>query len=100
MQALGTEVPPEMSGMAGFGDFQRTLDTLLRAVPETGYLTGAKFTAADVYMGAQIGWGVQFGSIPKTPAVEAYLGRIQSRRGYIRAKELDDAAGPEFAPGA
>lgn len=100
IQALGTEVPPEMSGMAGFGDFQRTLDTLLGAVPETGYLAGAKFTAADVYMGAQIGWGVQFGSIPKTPAVEAYLERIQSRRGYIRAKELDDAAGPEFGPGA
>ncbi|WP_291199535.1 glutathione S-transferase family protein [Hyphomonas sp.] len=97
-QALGMDVPPDKSAMAGFGDFQRTLETLLGAVPETGYLAGPKFTAADVYVGAQIGWGVQFGSIPKTPAVEAYLGRIQSRRGAIRANELDDAAGAEYGP--
>ena len=99
MQAIGADVPADKSAMAGFGDFRRTLDTLLGAVPETGFLTGTKFTAADVYVGAQIGWGVQFGSIPKTPAVEAYLGRIQSRRGYIRANELDNAAGAEFGPG-
>jgi len=98
-QALGIEVPPDKSAMAGFGDFQRTLDALLGAVPETGYLAGPKFSAADVYVGAQIGWGVQFSSIPKTPAVEAYLGRIQSRRGAIRANELDDAAGAEYGPG-
>jgi len=99
-RALGMDVPPDKSAMAGFGDFQRTLDTLLGAIPETGYLAGPKFTAADVYVGAQIGWGVQFGSIPKTPAVEAYLGRIQSRRGAIRANELDDAAGAEYGPGS
>lgn len=43
-------------------------------------------------MGSQISWGNQFGSIPKTPRVEAYLGRLHSRHGYIRASELDDAA--------
>jgi len=99
MQAIGAEVPADKSAMAGHGDFRRTLDTLLGAVPETGYLAGAKFTAADVYAGAQIGWGVQFGSIPKTPAVEAYLARIQSRRAYIRANELDNAAGADYGPG-
>jgi len=36
MQALGAEVPPDKSAMAGFGDFQRSLDTLLGAVPERG----------------------------------------------------------------
>ncbi|MFN7164559.1 MAG: glutathione S-transferase family protein [Hyphomonas sp.] len=98
MRALSLEVPAEKSAMAGFGDFERTLHVLLNAVPEEGYLLGPKFSALDVYMGSQIMWGAQFGSVPKTPAVEAYLGRILSRRGAIRATELDDAAGAEYGP--
>jgi len=97
-RALGVDVSPEKSAMAGYGDFDRTLKALLGAVPETGYLLGEKFTALDVYLGAQIGWGVQFGSVPKTPEVEAYLGRIQSRRGYVRASEIDNAAAAEYGP--
>ncbi|HRK66855.1 MAG TPA: glutathione binding-like protein, partial [Hyphomonas sp.] len=87
------------SAMAGFGDLDRTLKTLLSLVPKEGYLAGPKFSAADVYTGAQIGWGVQFGSIPKTPEVEAYLARIQSRRGFIRSSEISNAAGAEYGPG-
>lgn len=97
-RALGIEVPSEKSAMAGFGDFDRTLKTLLSLVPKEGYIAGPKFTAADVYAGAQIGWGVQFGSIPKTPDVEAYLGRIQTRRAFIRSSELNDAAVAEYGP--
>lgn len=99
IQALGIDMPSDKSAMAGFGDFDRTLKTLLSLVPEEGYLAGPKFTAADVYTGAQIGWGVQFGSIPKTPEVEAYLGRIQSRRGFIRSNEISNAAVAEYGPG-
>ncbi len=97
-RALGVEMAPENAAMAGYGDFDRTLEVLLNAVPETGYLLGPQFTALDVYMGSQIMWGHQFGSIPATPRVEAYLGRIQSRPGYIRASELDNAAMAEFGP--
>ena len=99
MRALGAEVPPDKSAMAGFGDFDRALTTLLSFVPEAGYIAGPKFTAADVYVGSQIGWGAQFGSIPKTPQVEAYLARIQSRRGYIRSSEISNAAAAQYGPG-
>jgi glutathione S-transferase len=97
-RALGVDVPADKSQMAGYGDFERALGVLVSAVPKEGYLLGDKFSALDVYMGAQIGWGVQFGSVPKTPQVEAYLGRIQSRRAFIRASELDEAAGAEYGP--
>jgi len=97
-RSLNVEVSPETSGMVGYGDFDRTLDALLSAVPDEGYLLGPKFSALDVYLGSQISWGSQFGSIPKTLRVEAYLGRLQSRRGYIRASELDDAAMATYGP--
>ncbi|MEQ9505021.1 MAG: glutathione S-transferase family protein [Hyphomonas sp.] len=99
MHALGTEVPPDKTAMAGFGDFARTLDVLVGAVPEEGYLLGPKFSALDVYMGSQILWGVQFGQIPPSPSVETYVARIQSRRGFIRANEADNSATAEYAPG-
>ena len=98
-KSLGFEVTQDMSRMAGYGDFDRTLGVLNSIVPKAGYLLGDKFSALDVYLGAQIGWGVQFGSIPKSPEVEAYIERIQSRRAFIRALEIDTAAGAEYGPG-
>ncbi len=91
-QSLAVSVPAEKSGMVGYGDFERARDVLISAVPEKGYLLGPKFTALDVYMGSQISWGTQFGSISRTPRVEAYLERVLTRRAYIRASELDNAA--------
>lgn len=97
-KSLGVEVTPEKSGFVGFGDYERPLKALLGIVPKEGYLLGEKFTALDVYLGGQIGWGLQFGSVPKTPEVEAYVSRIQARRGFVRAAELDNAAMAEFGP--
>jgi glutathione S-transferase len=97
-RALGVTVPEGMTAMAGYGEFDRALDVLTGAVPEEGFMLGEKFSALDVYFGSHVGWAVDFGSVPRTPKIEAYLARIRSRRGYIRATELDDAAGAEFGP--
>ena len=65
------------------------------AVAHGPYICGEQFTAADVYVGAQIGWGMMFGTIEKRPAFEDYFGRLQSRPAAIRANELDDALTPK-----
>lgn len=96
--ALGVDVSPEQSRMAGYGTFERALDVLLSLVPETGYMLGGKFSALDVYAGSHIGWAIQFGSVPATPKVSAYLERIQSRPAALRAAALDDAASAEYGP--
>lgn len=98
--ALGIQVTPEQSRMAGYGTFERALDVLLSLVPETGYMLGGKFSALDVYAGSHISWATQFGSIPATPKIAAYLDRTQSRPAARRAGELDDAAIPEYGPSA
>lgn len=90
--APGVDASPEQSRMAGYGTFERAFDVLLSLVPETGYMLGGKFSALDVYAGSHIGWATQFGSVPATPRVSAYLDRVQSRPAALRAVELDDAA--------
>lgn len=96
--ALGVQVTPEQSRMAGYGTFERALDVLLSLVPETGYMLNGKFSALDVYAGSHIGWAIQFGSIPATPKIASYLDRIQSRPAARRALLLDEAAAAEYGP--
>ncbi|MEA3051966.1 MAG: glutathione S-transferase [Sphingomonadales bacterium] len=90
-KALGLLAPAEKSAMAGYGSFEQTIDTLETAVREGPYICGEQFTAADVYVGAQIGWGMMFGTIDKRPAFEDYFARLQARPAAKRAAELDDA---------
>ncbi len=90
-QALGVVVPDEKRGMVGYGSREQVIDTLEFAVSRGDYLVGDSFTAADLYLGAQLGWGLQFGTIDKRPAFETYVARIMTRPAAARAREIDDA---------
>jgi glutathione S-transferase len=90
-KSLGLLAPADKKRMAGYGSFEETVDTLERAVSGGPYICGDQFTAADVYVGSQIGWGMMFGSIDKRPAFEDYFGRLSQRPAAKRAREIDDA---------
>jgi len=92
--AIGLTPPADKEGLVGYGSYAATLDMLERAVTSGPYVAGDEFTAADVYVGSHIGWGMQFGSIEKRPAFEAYWKKLESRPAHLRATELDDAAMP------
>jgi len=70
------------------------MNALEIAVSQTAYVAGDKFSAADVYFGSQIGWGLQFKSIEARPAFEKYWARLVDRPAAIRAREIDDALIP------
>jgi glutathione S-transferase len=89
-QSLGVVVPDEKRGMVGYGSATAVLDVLEKAVAEAPFLLGDAFSAADVYLGSQIGFGLRFGSIEKRPGFEDYVQRIMSRPAAIRASEIDD----------
>ena len=59
------------------------------------FVCGARFTAADVYVGAQIQWGMQFGTLPERPGFADYAKRLASRPAAMRANDLDNALMPE-----
>lgn len=90
-RALGFEVPAERKGMIGYGSYEDVMNALEYAVSQSDFVAGDRFTAADVYFGSQIGWGLQFGSIDKRAAFEDYWARISSRPAAVRAREIDDA---------
>lgn len=92
---LGFEVPPDRQVMVGYGSFGAVMDAVERAVSNSDYIAGDRFSAADVYCGSHIGWGLQFGSIEERPAFAAYWARVSDRAACRRAAELDDALMPE-----
>jgi glutathione S-transferase len=94
-KALGLLAPADKKRMAGYGSFDETIDALEQAVSGGPYICGDQFTAADVYVGSQIGWGMMFGTIGKRPAFEDYFGRLGQRPAAIRAREIDDALIPK-----
>jgi glutathione S-transferase len=93
-KAIGVVVPPDRERMMGYGSFDLVMNALEQAVSQSDYLIGGKFTAADVYVGSQLGFGLMFGTMEKRPAFEAYWQRVSARPAYARAKSLDDALMP------
>jgi glutathione S-transferase len=91
---LGFELPPDKTIMAGYGSFAQVLDTLEAAVSHAEYLAGPAFSAADLYVGANLGFLLQFGAIEQRPAFVAYSERLAARPAAIRAAALDDALIP------
>jgi len=90
-KAMGFILPEGRERSAGYGSLDDTLDTLETAVTGRSWICGGTFTAADVYVGAQIDWGLTFGTIPSRPAFEAYAARLRERPAYKRQKEIDNA---------
>jgi glutathione S-transferase len=92
--ALGLHVAPDKAMMAGYGSYDAMVDVLEMAVSRADYIAGNRFTAADVYVGSQVLWGTQFGTLPKRAGFEAYGARVSDRPAYKRAKEIDNALMP------
>jgi glutathione S-transferase len=82
---------PAPRGAVGYGDFQTVMDVVADAVRGRPYIVGDTFTAADVVIGSQLGWGQSFGVIPKREEFNSYLAGLQARSAYKRGVELDAA---------
>jgi glutathione S-transferase len=90
-KSFGFEIPEGMTSRAGYGSIGDVINALETALTQGEYLAGGRFSAADVYLGSQIGWGMLFGTIEKRPAFERYFQRISQRPAALRAREIDDA---------
>ncbi len=91
-KAFGFVPDEKQQKSAGYGAFETVMDTLEYAVQQHPYIAGDKFSAADVYFGSHIGWGLQFETIDPRPAFAEYWQRASDRDAYRRAQEIDNAA--------
>jgi len=75
------EAPRTTAGYGSYSDVLDALDTMLDPGP---WILGDQFSAADVYVGAELAWASMFGApdIADHPRITGYIERIRSRPAY------------------
>lgn len=89
LTALGIEHPNP--GSAGWGDLTRVMATIESMTPESGWVLGEQFTAADVVFGGMLDFSIRFGWMKASPKVMAYVERIRERPAYRATHAVFDA---------
>jgi glutathione S-transferase len=75
---------PDKSSALGYGRYEDVIETLEQAITPGPYILHERFSAADVYLGSQIGFGMMTRTIEPRPAFQSYLGRLSQRPAYQR----------------
>lgn len=71
----------------GYGSYEDTVATLESALKPGPYILGERFSAADVYIGSQIGFGMRMKALEGRPVFQDYFNRLQQRPAYQRFME-------------
>jgi len=89
-QAMSWQVPPERERMFGYGNYDKAIAAVDEMLSLRDYVCGDRFTAADVYLGSQIMFPMQFGMLPERDSFTRYRDRLHQRAAYQRANEIDE----------
>ncbi|HWW19587.1 MAG TPA: glutathione S-transferase family protein [Steroidobacteraceae bacterium] len=76
---------PERYQALGYGRFEDMIAVLEKAITPGPYILGERFSAADLYISAQIGFGLMTKTLEASPAFQAYAARCNDRPAYQRA---------------
>lgn len=87
----GFQPTPEQEFFLGYGSYDRTIDHLERLVTASPFVAGDRFTAADVYFGSHIGWGLGLQTLPPRQTFLDYAGKLVEREAYMRGVAKDAA---------
>ena len=88
-RAAGWEPTPERQRMFGYGNYDLAIGTLEKALTSNQYIAGDRFSAADLFVGANVNFMLQFELLAPTPVFTDYAARMTDRDAYRRAKEID-----------
>ncbi len=88
-RAVGWEPAPDKQRMFGYGNYDLAIGTLEKALDGKQYLASDNFTAADLFVGANVNFMLQFKLLEPTPVFTDYAARMTDRDAYRRAKEID-----------
>nr|WHW29605.1 putative glutathione S-transferase [uncultured bacterium] len=93
-KSLGFTTNEQQQRMAGYGTFDLAVSVVDDMLGSRDYVCGDKFTAADVYLGSHIDFGLMFGTLAATDNFNRYIERLQARPAYQSAKQKDMALMP------
>lgn len=90
-RTLGLVPTDEQQRMAGYGSYELTVNTLDQFLQGRDYICGDKFTAADVYVGSHIDFGLAFGTLAEKDSFTLYIEKLRARQAFQSARAKDAA---------
>jgi glutathione S-transferase len=88
-KAAGWEPTPERQRMFGYGNYDLAIGTLEKALTGKTYIAGDRFTAADLFVGANVNFMLQFNLLDPRPVFTDYAARMTDRDAFRRARDID-----------
>jgi glutathione S-transferase len=88
-KAAGWEPTPERERMFGYGNYELAIGTLEKALAGRDYIAADHFTAADLFIGANVNFMLQVNLLEPRPVFTDYAARMTDRDSYRRAQEID-----------
>jgi len=81
----------ERPSALGYGSYEDVLNALETAITPGPFILGERFSAADVYVGSEIAWGMMAKSLEPRASYLAYVSRFRDRPAYKRINEQASA---------
>lgn len=75
--------------MFGYGNYDLAINTLEKALTRREYIASDRFTAADLFVGANVNFMLQFDLLEPRPVFTDYAARMTDRDAYRRASDID-----------
>jgi glutathione S-transferase len=100
LQSLKADYSGEQAGFVGTVPMAEIADILDARIAGRTWLLGDRLSALDVYLGAQLSWGVMFKMLPERENIGAYVERLTGREAWKRAEAKDNALAAAAAAGA
>lgn len=88
-KAFPRAAPPHV-GQLGYGTYERALDALEHALQPGPWILGDRFSAADVYLGSQMGWALMVKNLEPRPPFVDYVRRCNERPAMKRMIERNN----------
>ena len=82
--------PADKPTALGYGNYDDVVQAVEKALTPGPYILGNRFSAADLYIGSQLGFGMMTKSIEPRPIFQSYLGLLSQRPAYKRFNEQSD----------
>jgi len=95
-KAAGWEPTPERQRMFGYGTYDLAIATLEKALEGREYIAADRFTAADLFVGANVNFMLAFNLLEPKPVFIDYARRMTDRPAYERAKAIDGKLAAEM----
>jgi len=78
--------PEAQRASVGYGSYDDVLGALETMLEPGPWILGERFSAADVYVGAELAWAASFGApgIAERPKLTGYIERAKARPAYQR----------------